>query len=257
MVKAEIKPKQEYALREKGKSGAPLQRVRVIEHVRRNKWRVEWIDPNPGLVDYVESGELVVPWKELKAYQQEIANEKRTREHNVSKGYDNEDSPVVIALQQVFESAAEGVDFIKGSLVGMPEAIGRLRTRAGMESSPASPVTYTDRQGRLHIPFDVALDLGRRFCAAEPSTVLTDVESTEMEWSHKARVGESHIVGLLNSYRASWALIRQWAGHDAAIAQREAEIQRLERLVWDAVYALQKAGLDSQAARLRRAVERS
>lgn len=53
-----------------------------------------------------------------------------------------------------------------------------------------------------------------------------------------------------------WALIRQWAGHDAAVAQREAEIQKLERLVWDAIYSLQKAGLDSEAARLRRAIER-
>jgi hypothetical protein len=63
-------------------------------------------------------------------------------------------------------------------------------------------------------------------------------------------------VPLLNDYRASWALLRQWGGHDAAVAQREAEIQRLERLVWDAVYALQKAGLDSEAARLRRAIEK-
>jgi hypothetical protein len=35
-----------------------------------------------------------------------------------------------------------------------------------------------------------------------------------------------------------------------------AEIQRLEHLVWDAVYILQKAGLDSEAARLRRAIEK-
>jgi hypothetical protein len=26
---------------------AALQRVRVIERIRRNKWKVEWIDPNP------------------------------------------------------------------------------------------------------------------------------------------------------------------------------------------------------------------
>jgi hypothetical protein len=32
--------------------------------------------------------------------------------------------------------------------------------------------------------------------------------------------------------------------------------QRLERLVWDAIYALQKAGLDSEAARLRRALHK-
>jgi hypothetical protein len=64
------------------------------------------------------------------------------------------------------------------------------------------------------------------------------------------------MVPLLNEYRASWALIRQWAGHDAAVAQREAEIQRLERLVWDAVYALQKAGLDKESAKLRHAIDK-
>jgi hypothetical protein len=104
------------------------------------------------------------------------------------------------------------------------------------------------------LPFDLVFDLGRRFCAAEPSTVLVGVEATEREWAHRAGHRDDYLVSLLNEYRASWALIRQWAGHDAAIAQREAEIQRLEQLVWDAVYALQKAGLDSEAGRLRRAV---
>jgi hypothetical protein len=68
MLKAEIKPGKEYAFREKRIHGSPLQRVRIIEHVRGNKWKVEWIDPNPGLVHYVESGQLIVPWKEQKAF---------------------------------------------------------------------------------------------------------------------------------------------------------------------------------------------
>ena len=38
---------------------------------------------------------------------------------------------------------------------------------------------------------------------------------------------------------------------------REAEIERLERLVWDAVYALQRAGLDKEAAKLRKSIHRS
>src|SRR4051812_44882720 len=88
----------------------------------------------------------------------------------------------------------------------------------------------------------------------EPATVLVGVEATDREWASKAARGEDYIVGLLNDYRASWALTRQWAGHDAAVAERELQIQKLERLVWDAVYALQKAGLDQEAARLRRAV---
>ena len=63
MIKAEIKPGKEYAFREKRGPGVPLQRVKTIEHIRRNKWRAEWIEPNPGLVDYVESGQLVALWK--------------------------------------------------------------------------------------------------------------------------------------------------------------------------------------------------
>jgi hypothetical protein len=95
------------------------------------------------------------------------------------------------------------------------------------------------------------------FCGAEPAAVLVKVETTESDWARQARrPGEEHIVPLLNEYRASWALIRQWAGHDAAVAQREAEIQRLERLVWDAVYALQKAGLDKESAKLRHAIDK-
>jgi hypothetical protein len=160
------------------------------------------------------------------------------------------------ALLQVFESVGEQVQFSHGSLSGLPEAIERLKARAGMDPKQHSPMGSVDRHGTLHLPFDEALDLGRRFCAAEPSTVLVGVETTEREWEQKARRGEDYIVGLLNEYRASWAILRQWAGHDAAVAQREAEIQRRERLVWDAIYALQKAGLDSEAARLRRAVER-
>jgi hypothetical protein len=79
---------------------------------------------------------------------------------------------------------------------------------------------------------------------------------TERTWAQEARHhGEEHLPGLLNEYRASWASIRQWTGYDAAVAKREAHIQTLERLVWGAIYARQKAGLDREAARLRRVPE--
>jgi hypothetical protein len=59
MLKAEIQPGIDYALREKRLVGAPFQRVRIIEHIRKNKWKAKWIEPNPGLVDYIESGQLI------------------------------------------------------------------------------------------------------------------------------------------------------------------------------------------------------
>ncbi len=81
------------------------------------------------------------------------------------------------------------------------------------------------------------------------------VEATEREWTRETRTpGKEHKVSLLNEFQASAALIRQWTGHDPAIAQREQEIQMLERLVWDAIYALQKTGQDKEASRLRRAL---
>jgi hypothetical protein len=107
------------------------------------------------------------------------------------------------------------------------------------------------------LAYNTGASIKRSRARVKDPSVLVGVETTESDWARQARrPGEEYIVPLLNEYRASWALIRQWAGHDAAVAQREAEIQRLERLVWDAVYALQRAGLDKEAAKLRGAIER-
>src|SRR6476620_9368363 len=100
MWKAHIKPGIEYALREKGGLAAPVQRVRVLEHIRGNRWKAEWIDPNPGLVYYVESGHLLTPWKQLKAFLREEEDATRLRGHNEQVGY-TEKSPVSRALYEV------------------------------------------------------------------------------------------------------------------------------------------------------------
>jgi hypothetical protein len=73
MLKAEIKPRTEYAVRKKRVVGGPLERVRIVAHVRGNKWKAEWIEPNPGLIHYVESGQLVSAWRDRKAWLKEGA----------------------------------------------------------------------------------------------------------------------------------------------------------------------------------------
>lgn len=256
MEKSKIKAGTEYAVREKRVPGTTFQRVRIVEHIRGNKWKAEWIEPNPGLIDYIESSQLIVPWKEHKAYLKEEENATRLQDHNHRVGYKN-NSPVDNALSEVFESVGDDVSFYRGTLSGKAEAVERIRARAGAAPNQNSPVAYFDRAKTLHLPFDEALELARKFCAAEPATVLVRIEGTERDWAQTARrPGEEYMIGLLNDYRAAWALIRQWAGQDAAVAQREAEIAKLERLVWDAIYALQKGNLDNEAARLRRALER-
>ncbi|OGA01029.1 MAG: hypothetical protein A3I00_06470 [Betaproteobacteria bacterium RIFCSPLOWO2_02_FULL_64_12] len=257
MWKADIKPGAEYALREARSPGAPLQHVRILQHVRGKKWKAEWIDPNPGLVEYVESQNLIARWKDRHSVLRDEERSQRLRQHNDALGY-SEESPIARALSVVFDAAGEkGLSFYRGILSGPPDALDRVKVRAGIDRAKHSPLAHVDRDGTSHAPFDEALDLAKAFCAKEPAAVLVRVEATEEDWSRKAAApGGDYIVGLLNEYRAAWALIRQWAGHDAAIAQREARIQRLERLVWDAIYALQKAGQDDEARRLRRAVER-
>ena len=97
MLKSEIKPRTEYAHREKRVPGAPFQRVRIIEHIRGNKRKAEWIDPNPGLVHHAESGQLVCLWKEHKAFLKEESDVQRLREHNERNGYIPE-SPLTKAV---------------------------------------------------------------------------------------------------------------------------------------------------------------
>jgi hypothetical protein len=257
MLKSEIKIGQEYVLREGKSQDAPLQRVKILQHVRGKKWKAEWIDPNPGLVDYIETRNLVVLWKERKAFFRDEEKARELRSDNERLGY-KEDSPLANALYEVFESLGESdLNFYRGVLSGSPDALERVRDRAGFDRKKISSYTYNDRHGTVHCPYSEALDLAKAFCISEAHTVLINIEATEREWVNRAsQPGEKHIIPLLNEYRASWAILRQWTGFDAAFAQKEAEIQRLERLLLDAIYALQKAGLDDMAGRLRLALKK-
>ncbi|HTY23277.1 MAG TPA: hypothetical protein VMC85_09115, partial [Desulfomonilaceae bacterium] len=206
MLKSEIQPGVEYALREKRAVGATFQRVRILEHIRKNKWKVKWVEPNPGLVDYVESGQLIVSWKERKAFLKEEESEQRLQNHNLHLGY-KEQSPIAHAMYEIYESVGDEVSFYRGTLRCSPEALDRLKTRAKVVARENSMISYTDRQGTLRLPFDEALELARKFCAAEPATVLAGVEGTEGKWAQEARQpGEDYLVSLLNEYRAAWAL---------------------------------------------------
>lgn len=258
MQRSEIKVGKEYVLREGKKPGTPLQRIKILQHVRGKKWKAEWIDPNPGLVDYVESHNLVVSWKERKAFFRDEEKAQKLRADNERLGYE-EVSPLANVLYQVFESLGEkDLHFYRGILSGHLEALDRVRKRAKFTPKRDSELAYIDRFGNVHVPYSEALELAKAFCISEPNTVLVNIESTEREWVQKAsQPGNKHILPLLNEYRASWAIIRQWTGYDAAISQKEAQIQRLERLVLDAIYALQKAGLDDEANCLRRALQKS
>jgi hypothetical protein len=256
MLNADLIPGQEYAFREKRIVGSPLHRVKLLEHVRGRKWKARWIKPNPNLIDYLSTEQVMVPWKDQAAFLKEERDRESMRRHNLKLGF-SASSPISEAVDSVISSVGDDVRFNDGNLSGTRDQFERLKGRAGLENLQLDeiPPRYLDRQGRLHLPFETALELARAFCMTEPGTPLTNVEATERNWSLTAtRPNGEYIIPLLNHHRASWALIRQWCGQDAAIATRENRIAELERLVWDAVYVLQKAGLDGEANKLRRTI---
>lgn len=250
MQKADIAIGEEYGFRETRKGDAPLQRVRILQHARGKKWKAEWIEPNPGLVDYVEAQHLVVRWTDSAAFIADEKAAKRLLDDNERNGYED-DSPLADALYTVFDGAGDQVRFYRGNLNGPPDALERVRRRARVEASPRTELEYVDRNGVVHLAFSEALALAKAFCAAEPSTMLTYIEPSERKWTRDVATGSDESrVELLSKYRAAWALVRQWTAQDPSATLR-LEVERLQRLVLDAVYALQRAGLDQVAHRLR------
>ena len=111
MEKVKIIVGDEYAFREFRGTKSPFQRIKVLQHLRHNKWKAQWIDPNPGLIDYVESAQIIVPWKERKAFLRDEENAASLIERNKADGFQPK-SPITEAVQQVFESAGDELNFI-------------------------------------------------------------------------------------------------------------------------------------------------
>jgi hypothetical protein len=60
---------------------------------------------------------LIIRWKDHKGFLRQETNAKRLREHNERHGYKN-DSPLVRALEEVFERVGDHVRFNGGNLSG-------------------------------------------------------------------------------------------------------------------------------------------
>lgn len=256
MQKEEIAIGHEYALREPPRPGVEFQRVKVLEQVR-TKWRVRWIEPNPGLEDFVKSVNLIVPWKERRALLRDEEAEARLA-RKCQEQWDGSNGPVSNAVIQVLDMTGEAHLWIDndGSLGATPDALQRVADRAGVAVPHSETHGYVDRGGRIHEPFDVGLNLARAFAAAEPTTVLLDIEAHQQRLEIDVRDPANHfMLPLLNRYRAEWALVRQWASHDQAVAMREAEIKRLTDILWQAIWKLRRP--DEDPERLAMWIERS
>jgi hypothetical protein len=249
----EIVPGQLYAFREAPRQKSEFQQVRAIESVR-SRWKVEWVEPNPGLTDYVKSVNLIVPWQERRALLREEESWERLIEA-CSKECPGYEHPLTDAVNIVLESTGENTWVgSKGEWSAMPDVLERIGQRAGMKLEIQYPA-FLDRRGEAHLSFATAADLAQAFAASEPQTVLLSVEAEQRKYEYVAREpGNSHHVRLVQRWRAGWALCRQWAGFDEALAERDAEIHRLRRILDDLGYELRRAGQDKLVAKLERMV---
>jgi hypothetical protein len=247
----EIRVGAEYAFRNMPRRREKFERVRVLG-AARGKWRVEWIEPNPGLTDYVPSAKLIVPWQEQGKFLRDEKHQEALVAHS-SRSWPGSEHPLERAVDDVLTSTGESFMFDHAGVVTAgPDVIERVAVRAKMTLAE-SPYAYTDRHGQRHLPFVAAAQLAQNFAAVEPRTVLLHVDVEQRTWEVRAvQPGASHLAPMVERYRAAWALVRQWAGFNEALAQRDAEIERLCRLLLDIEYELRHGGHDELARKMRR-----
>lgn len=247
-----------YAVREPPRPGVEMQKVKVLERVRSGRWKVEWVDPNPGLVDYVRSANIICRWADRRP----LIRDEESYEHLRAASdavWPGDDHPLRHAVDEVLESTGEpSIGLVHGLLAESPEVIDRMCARAGIEAAdlPDHHLAFVDRQGKLHLSFGAALHLAKAFAAAEPSTVLLHVDTAERQYVAEASEPfNSYLVPLLERWRAGWALVRQWAGTDAQLARLNEEIDRLRQVIQRTIWDLRTAGQDDLAAKVERRMQ--
>jgi hypothetical protein len=207
---------------------------------------VEWLEGDrEGLKDFVKSKNIIVPWRDRRAY---LRDEEKARVFRalIERSSPPGKNPIHDAINTVFESTGDAVSHWDGALTGEHDALERVSKRANT-GIPESHSAYVDRFGTTHLPFEVAVELAQAFAAAEPETVLLAVDTQQRKYETEAREpGSSYLVPLVNEWRASWALIRQWAGHDEALAAKDEEIKRLRQVIERASWDLRRDGVDPE-----------
>lgn len=250
MDQSGITPGEAYAVRLRGEE--ELQRVRVIEKVRSAKWKVEFLDePNPGLVDYVRSIEIVCRWSERRVVLRDERRVARLRADTDSTwpGW----GPVDTAVMYVLDATGEGVSPHRGLLSVPPDVADRLFDRTGVVE--ASGLGFIDRHGVRHVAWGDLERIAHALCLAEPETVLTCIEQEERTLAASGRLpGEGYMLDHLRSRGPAFALIRQWVGVEQERLATHKELDRLRQLVWRAIWELRRHGNDRSAATIERAL---
>jgi len=157
------------------------------------------------------------------------------------------------AISEVMTASGEYGGFLK-SWTTDPASAERFWSRARLSGSPLDHdgVNFVDRNGQWHLSFATATRACQAFAAAEPDLVdlcLRDWEDRLRAEGFEPGNRQSH--ELLRRWAPAHALARSWCAERQRTAA-EQEVERLQRLVREAVRLLEAAGDDRGARRIER-----
>ena len=229
----------------------PLRKIVFVGPARAGKAKIRHAEGDlDGLEEWTPTRTVMCPWGERQAFLRDELRWQALQEA-AARDYD----PVVEeAISTVFEATGDETGFIRVWSVERERAQ-RLWRRAGLEGSPDQhPLAYTDRGGRLHLPYETAFQFAQAFAAAEPEPCIHYIQ----EWEDRLRA-EGYEPGrrvshhVLRSIRPAHALVREWA-HAGELGLLREENQRLRQVLGQALEALRRAGDERSATRLDRAL---
>lgn len=148
---------------------------------RTKKLRVKHVsEPHAGMEEFIAQRQVIVAWKERRAYLRDEERLARVREQSIEYG----DGVIVEAVRVVLEATGEDVFVRSDGYLGLwSTEFERIAGRAGLgpEVATLDPVAFTDRESRCHLPMSASEHLAGAFAAAEPDTVTMYLQAQEDE----------------------------------------------------------------------------
>lgn len=228
---------------------AETRRIRYLGGHRAANVKIRWVSGDfAGLEEWLPTRTLLCRWGERRAF---FRDRERVQALAASAG-EGLDRVVEDAISLVLESTCEESGF-QTLWLTRPERAHRLWDRADLPGSPLDePGAFVDRDGWLRLGWRTALRFALAFAAHEPDVVLQVIQEREDRLRAEAFLpGGRHAQEYLRTQRPSHALARQWTG-SAEVDDLRAEVLRLRQIAETATRALDGAGLNLIAGRLRR-----
>jgi hypothetical protein len=249
---SDLTPNTDLAYRAKpGDPEMPIARVRYLGPAKAGKAKCRHQDGDlAGLEEWIATRALLCRWGERAKFLRDEQRANRLAEA-AATAYDK---VVDDAIDIVLTATGEESGFLRAWVLDWPKAR-RLWDRAGLADPPDhDPLSFTDRQGQLHVSYSDTLRFAQAFAAAEPDVVARYVRGREEELEARGwNPGDRWAHDYLRTSRPANALALRWAKQgQVEVLQKEAD--RLRVLVHQASVALRRAGAVDEARRVERAL---